>query len=256
MNNLFEGKNVIVQGITGAHGSFQTKAMLAAGTNVVAGTTPGKAGQIVEGVKVYDTVKDIQNDYTVNTSVIFVPARYAKGAILEAITAQIPLIICITEGIPVHDMLLVNQKLQGSKSTLLGPNSPGALLPGINKLGIIPANMSLKGNAAIVSRSGTLTYETMAGLTEKGIGQKYVIGIGGDVIHGMGYIECLQLFQDDPDVNQIILIGEIGGQDEIVAAAFIHQTRLCLHCRSPRSRWRPTWACRRNSWLSRRIGQR
>ena len=224
MNNLFEGKNVIVQGITGAHGSFQTKAMLAAGTNVVAGTTPGKAGQIVEGVKVYDTVKDIQNDYTVNTSVIFVPARYAKGAILEAITAQIPLIICITEGIPVHDMLLVNQKLQGSKSTLLGPNSPGALLPGINKLGIIPANMSLKGNAAIVSRSGTLTYETMAGLTEKGIGQKYVIGIGGDVIHGMGYIECLQLFQDDPDVNQIILIGEIGGQDEIVAAAFIQQS--------------------------------
>ena len=224
MNNLFQGKNVIVQGITGAHGSFQTKAMLAAGTNVVAGTTPGKAGQIVEGVKVYDTVKDIQNDYTVNTSVIFVPARYAKGAILEAITAQIPLIICITEGIPVHDMLLVNQKLQGSKSTLLGPNSPGALLPGINKLGIIPANMSLKGNAAIVSRSGTLTYETMAGLTEKGIGQKYVIGIGGDVIHGMGYIECLQLFQDDPDVNQIILIGEIGGQDEIVAAAFIQQS--------------------------------
>jgi len=224
MNNLFEGKNVIVQGITGAHGSFQTKAMIKVGTNVVAGTTPGKAGQEVDGIKVYDTVKNIQNDYTIDTSVIFVPARFAKGAILEAIDAQIPLIVCVTEGIPVHDMLIVNQKLQGSKSTLLGPNSPGALLPGINKLGIIPASMSLKGNAAIVSRSGTLTYETMAGLTEKGIGQKYVIGIGGDVIHGMGYIECLQLFQDDPDVDQIILIGEIGGQDEIIAADFIHKS--------------------------------
>jgi len=224
MNNLFEGKNVIVQGITGAHGSFQTKAMIEAGTNVVAGTTPGKAGQEVEGVKVYDIIKDIQKEYTIDTSVIFVPAKLAKGAIIEAIEAEIPLIVCVTEGIPVHDMLVVNQKLQGSKSTLLGPNSPGALLPGINKLGIIPASMSLPGNAAIVSRSGTLTYETMAGLTEKGIGQKYVIGIGGDVIYGIGYVECLQLFQDDPDVNQIILIGEIGGQDEIIAADFIQQS--------------------------------
>jgi len=221
MTNLFEGKNVIVQGITGAHGSFQTKAMLAAGTNIIAGTTPGKAGQQVEGVPVYDSITDIQRDHEVNTSVIFVPAPYAKGAILEAIAANIPLIVCITENIPVHDMLIVHQKLKDSQSTLLGPNSPGALLPGINKLGIIPASMSLKGNAAIVSRSGTLTYETMAGLTEQGIGQKYVIGIGGDVIHGMGYIECLQLFQDDPDVDQIILIGEIGGQEENAAADYI-----------------------------------
>lgn len=224
MHNVFSGKNVIVQGITGAHGSFQTKAMVEAGTNVVAGTTPGKAGQVVEGIKVYNTVKDIQKEYTIDTSVIFVPARFAKGAIVEAIEAQIPLIVCITEGIPVHDMLIVNQKVQASKSTLLGPNSPGALIPGINKLGIIPASMSLPGKAAIVSRSGTLTYETMAGLTEKGIGQKYVIGIGGDVIHGMGYIDCLQLFQDDPDVDQIILIGEIGGQDEIAAAHFIKES--------------------------------
>jgi len=224
MSNLFSGKNVIVQGITGAHGSFQTKAMVAAGTNVVAGTTPGKAGQEVDGIRVYNTVKDIQKEHTIDTSVIFVPARFAKGAIVEAIDAQIPLIVCVTEGIPVHDMLVVHQKLQGSKSTLLGPNSPGALLPGINKLGIIPANMSLQGNAAIVSRSGTLTYETMAGLTEKGIGQKYVIGIGGDVIHGMVYIECLQLFQNDPGVDKIILIGEIGGQEEITAANFIQQS--------------------------------
>jgi succinyl-CoA synthetase alpha subunit len=223
MNNLFAGKNVIVQGITGAHGSFQTKAMLAASTNIIAGTTPGKAGQEVEGVPVYDSIKDIQATNQVDITVIFVPAPYAKGAILEAITAQIPLIVCITEGIPVHDMLAINEKLKISHSTLLGPNSPGALLPGVNKLGIIPAAMSLKGNAAIVSRSGTLTYETMAGLTDKGIGQKYVIGIGGDVIHGMGYKECLELFENDPDVDQIVLIGEIGGQDEIDAAVYIKE---------------------------------
>jgi len=223
MNNLFEGKSVIVQGITGAHGSFQTKAMLAAGTNIIAGTTPGKAGQEVEGIKVYDAIKDIQATHQVDISVIFVPAPYAKGAILEAITADIPLIVCITEGIPIHDMLTINKILKTSNSTLLGPNSPGALIPGGNKLGIIPADMSLKGNTAIVSRSGTLTYETMAGLTNKGIGQKYVIGIGGDVIHGIGYKECLQLFQDDPDVDKILLIGEIGGQDEIEAAEFIKE---------------------------------
>ncbi len=224
MNSLFEGKNVIVQGITGVHGSFQTKAMLAAGTNVVAGTTPGKAGQQIEGVTVYDTVKDIQKDHSIDITVIFVPARFAKGAILEAIAAEIPLIICITEGIPVHDMLIVHKQLEGSKSTLLGPNSPGALLPGLNKLGIIPADMSLPGKVAIVSRSGTLTYETMASLTDKGIGQKYVIGIGGDVVHGMGYIDCLTLFQEDPDVDKIILIGEIGGQEEIAAADFIRES--------------------------------
>jgi len=223
MNNLFAGKNVIVQGITGAHGSFQTKAMLAAGTNVIAGTTPGKAGQEVEGVKVYDAIKDIQKTNHIDISVIFVPAPYAKGAILEAITADIPLIICITEGIPVHDMLEVNKHLKTSRSTLLGPNSPGALLPGINKLGIIPAAMSLKGSAAIVSRSGTLTYETTAGLTSRGVGQKYVIGIGGDIVHGMGYRECLELFEADPEVDQIILIGEIGGQDEIEAATYIKE---------------------------------
>jgi len=224
MTNLFEGNNVIVQGITGAHGSFQTKAMLAAGTNVIAGVTPGKAGQKVEGVMVYDSIKAIQETQTVDITVIFVPAPYAKAAILEAIAAHVPLIICITEGIPIHDMLVVNKALKSSNSTLLGPNSPGALLPGSNKLGIIPASMSLKGTAAIVSRSGTLTYETMAGLTAKGVGQKYVIGIGGDIIHGMGYRESLELFEKDPEVDQIILIGEIGGQDEIEAAAYIQQS--------------------------------
>jgi len=224
MSNLFTGKNVIVQGITGVHGSFQTKAMLAAGTNIVAGTTPGKGGQEIEGIKVYNSINELKEDHTVDISVIFVPAARAKGAILEAIIAKVPLIICITEGIPVHDMLVVNAVLQTSSSKLLGPNSPGALLPGINKLGIIPASMSLKGNTAIVSRSGTLTYETMSSLTDKGVGQRYVIGIGGDTIHGMGYKECLRLFEDDPDVDQIILIGEIGGQDEIEAARFIKES--------------------------------
>jgi len=221
MSNIFAGQNVIVQGITGSHGSFQTKAMLDAGTHIVAGTTPGKAGQEVEGVKVYDAIKDIPDH--IDISVIFVPAPYAKGAILEAINAEVPLVVCITEGIPVHDMLAINERLKNSATKLLGPNSPGALLPGINKLGIIPASMSLKGNTAIVSRSGTLTYETMAGLTEKGIGQKYVIGIGGDMIHGIGYKDCLELFDLDLDVDQIILIGEIGGQDEIEAATYIKE---------------------------------
>lgn len=224
MPNLFEGKNVIVQGITGSHGAFQTKSMIAAGTNVVAGTTPGKGGQTVENTPVYNSIEDLQKDYTVDVSVVFVPAPHAKAAIIEAIEAHIPLIVCVTENIPVHDMLVVNEKLSRSAtSTLLGPNSPGALLPGINKLGIIPTAPSLQGNTAIVSRSGTLTYETMAGLTEQGIGQKYVIGIGGDTIHGIGYKACLQLFQDDPDVTKIVMIGEIGGQEEIDAAVFIKE---------------------------------
>jgi len=224
MNNIFEGKNVIVQGITGAHGSFQTKAMLAAGTNIIAGTSPGKAGQKVENTPVYNSIEDIQKDHTVDISVIFVPAPFAKAAILEAIDAQVPLIVCITEGVPIHDMLVVNERLaRSATSTLLGPNSPGALLPGVNKLGIIPAAMSQEGKVAIVSRSGTLTYETMAGLTEKNIGQRYVIGIGGDMVHGIGYKACLRLFQDDPEVEKIILIGEIGGQEEIDAAIFMKE---------------------------------
>ena len=224
MSNIFEGKSVIIQGITGAHGSFQTKAMLDAGTNVIAGTTPGKGGQSVEDVPVYNSIKDLQKDHTVDVSVVFVPAPHAKAALIEAIDARIPLIVCVTEGIPVHDMLKVNEKLRMSATTtLLGPNSPGALLPGINKLGIIPTAPSLKGTTAIVSKSGTLTYETMAGLSEKGIGQKYVVGIGGDMVHGMGYKACLQLFQDDPDVDRIIMIGEIGGQEEIDAAVFIKE---------------------------------
>jgi len=220
-SQLLSAKNVIVQGITGTHGRFQTGAMLAAGTNVVAGTTPGKAGQIVEGVPVYDSIVDVRQHHTVDISVIFVPAPFAKAAIIEAIKAEVPLIICITEGVPIHDMLVIKQLLKNSQSILLGPNSPGLIMPGVNKLGIIPANMSLVGHTAIVSRSGTLTYETMAGLTARGIGQRYVIGIGGDPVRGTGFIECLELFESDPEVDRIILIGEIGGTDEQAAADYI-----------------------------------
>jgi len=221
MNSLFTAKNVLVQGITGKHGSFQTKAMISAGTNVVAGTTPGKGGESVEGVPVYNSIIEAQQQHTIETTVIFVPAAYAKGAILEAIDALIPFIVCVTEGIPIHDMLVIKKRLAGSTSVLLGPNSPGLLIPGSNKLGIIPAALSLAGSAAIVSRSGTLTYEAMAGLTSRSIGQRYVIGIGGDQIHGIGYRECLEVFQNDPAVNRIILIGEIGGTEELDALEYI-----------------------------------
>lgn len=218
--SLFTG-NVIVQGITGSHGAFHTRAMVAAGTKVVAGVTPGKAGQDVDGIPVYNSIADSKKDFEVNISVIFVPAAHAKGAILEAIKAEVPLIVCITEGVPVHDMMYIKQHLMDSKSRLIGPNCPGVILPGRAKLGIIPASMGLPGKVGIVSRSGTLTYEAMAGLTERGIGQKYVIGIGGDPIRGTNFTECLELFQNDPEVDQIVMIGEIGGTDEYKAADFV-----------------------------------
>lgn len=218
---LLTGKNVIVQGITGSQGAFHAASMRAAGTHVIAGTSPKKAGQVIDGFPVYASIKDIQQDFVVDATVIFVPAAHAKGAILEAITAQIPLIICITEGVPIHDMLTIKKRLSESQSTLIGPNSPGFLMPGGNKLGIIPAQMGLAGTVGIVSRSGTLTYEAMAGLTERGIGQKYVIGIGGDPIKQVNFIECLNLFEKDSEVDRIVMIGEIGGTDEHLAAAHI-----------------------------------
>ena len=219
--SLLSGGNVIVQGITGSHGAFHTRAMVAAGTNIVAGTSPGKAGQDIDGIPVYNSIADIQADMRVDTTVIFVPAAHAKGAILEAIDAQVPLIVCITEGIPIHDMLQIKQHLEKSRSRLIGPNCPGIIMPGKTKLGIIPANLSLPGTVGIVSRSGTLTYEAMASLTQRGIGQKYVVGIGGDPISGTSFTDCLELFQNDPDVDKIILIGEIGGTTEYDAADYI-----------------------------------
>lgn len=195
--------------------------MIQAGTNIVAGTSPHKAGQTIDSIPIYKTVADLKQKYDVDISIIFVPAAFAKGAIIEAINADIPLIVCITEGIPIHDMLQIKQYLVGKRSRLIGPNCPGVLVPGINKLGIIPATMGLSGSIGIVSRSGTLTYEAMACLTAKNIGQKYVIGIGGDPIRGTNFIECLDLFENDLDVSTIVMIGEIGGQDEQLAAKYI-----------------------------------
>ncbi len=218
---LFDGNNVIVQGITGHHGAFHTRAMVAAGTSVIAGTSPTKAGSTVDEIPVYDSITSIKQDHAVDASVIFVPAPFAKGAILEAISAEVPLIVCITEGIPIHDMLVINKRLKDSKSRLIGPNCPGILLPGKLKLGIIPASLGLPGTVGLVSRSGTLTYEVVAGLSRRGVGQKYVIGIGGDPIKGTSFVDCIALFQNDPEVTSIVMVGEIGGTEEIEAASFI-----------------------------------
>lgn len=222
-SDIFTAKNVIVQGITGTHGAFHTAAMRAAGTNIVAGTSPNKAGQTIDGVPVYASIADIQKDFTVDISVIFVPAPFAKTALLEAIDAGVPLVVCITEGVPVHDMLAVKARADAAGVRIIGPNCPGVLLPGGNKLGIIPASMGLPGSVGIVSRSGTLTYEAAANLTARGIGQKYIIGIGGDRVRGTDFIDCLELFKNDPDVTSIVLIGEIGGTSEQAAASYIQQ---------------------------------
>lgn len=195
--------------------------MVAYGTHIVAGVTPGKGGTTINAIPVYNSIADVKRDMPVDASVIFVPAPFAKGALLEAIEAEVPLIVCITEHIPVHDMLLVQERLKRSRSTLIGPNCPGVLTPGSQLLGIIPAALSAPGDTAVVSRSGTLTYEAMDLLTKAGFGQKYVIGIGGDMIRGTNFIECLELFEKDPDVTRIVMIGEIGGTDEQRAADYI-----------------------------------
>ena len=219
--DIFRDKHVIVQGITGKNGSFHTGRMLASGTHIVGGTSPNQSVTEVHGVPVFRTIREIQAQQPVDISVIFVPAAHAKAAIMEAIDAEVPLIICITEGVPVHDMLHIKQRLATSSSILIGPNCPGVLIPGVHNLGIIPAALATPGHTAIVSRSGTLTYEAMSLLTQAGIGQRYVIGIGGDMIGGSSFIDCLQLFEQDAAVEQIVLIGEIGGTSEIAAADYI-----------------------------------
>ena len=223
--SLLTPQHVIVQGITGQHGTFHTKKMLEAGTHIVAGVTPKKGGQFVDEIPVFNSIEEVKKHSAIDATVIFVPAPFAKAAIIEAIDAQISLIVCITENIPQHDMLFVKQRLSSSKSRLIGPNCPGILLPANDiKLGIIPKEMGTAGGVGIVSRSGTLTYEAAAGLTARGIGQKYVIGIGGDPIHGTSFTDCLELFEKDKEVDSIIVIGEIGGSSEIQAAEFIESS--------------------------------
>ena len=220
---LFIRRNVIIQGITGSSGTAHTKNMLAYGTRIVGGTSPNQQIKDIYGVPVYRTIADIRTKHDVDISIIFVPAPHAKAAVLEAIDAHIPLIICITENIPVHDMLYITQRLACSSSVLVGPNCPGVLIPGVHSLGIIPATLATPGDTAIASRSGTLTYEAMSLLTQRGFGQKYIIGIGGDMVRGISFTDCLDLFEHDPDVARIIMIGEIGGTSEITAADHIKQ---------------------------------
>lgn len=218
---LRDNPAVIVQGITGTHGSFHTQAMLAAGTRIVAGVTPGKAGQSVHDVPVYNTVAEARATHAATMSVLFVPAPHAKAALEEAIAAGITFIVCVTEGIPVHDMRTVLATAKAKGVTIIGPNCPGILLPGVMKLGIIPEVTGAPGHVAIVSRSGTLTYEAAAGLTSEGIGQRCIVGIGGDMLQGTDFVACLQAFEADPHVNAVVLIGEIGGHAEQAAATYI-----------------------------------
>lgn len=220
---LFTRRNIVIQGITGSGGTAHAKNMLAYGTQIIGGTSPNQQIKDVYGIPVYRTIADIQAKHDVDTSIIFVPAPHAKAAVLEAIDAHIPLIICITENIPVHDMLYITQRLAHSPSVLVGPNCPGVLIPGVHSLGIMPTALATPGDTAIVSRSGTLTYEAMSLLTQRGFGQKYIIGIGGDMVRGMGFTDCLNLFERDPDVTRIVMIGEIGGTSEITAADHIKQ---------------------------------
>jgi succinyl-CoA synthetase alpha subunit len=213
---------LIVQGITGNEGIFHTRAMVSYGTNVVAGVTPGKGGEWVdEKIPVFDSVKLAVDATDANTSIIFVPARFAADAILEATDAGLPFIVCITEGIPVSDMMRVRNYIDQKKVRLLGPNCPGLLTPGEAKVGIIPGDIAIKGNVGVVSRSGTLTYEVLYALKQVGMGASTCVGIGGDPVNGTNFIDVLELFEEDPQTEKVVLIGEIGGNDEEKAADFI-----------------------------------
>lgn len=223
--SIFIDKNtrLLVQGITGHEGQFHTQQMLAYGTNVVAGVTPGKGGEWVQNgkVPVFDTVKAAVDTTGANATVIFVPARGTPDAMLEAADAGIPLIICITEGVPVQDMMRVRSYLDQKDVRLIGPNCPGVLTPGEAKAGIIPNNISIPGDVGIVSRSGTLTYEVLYALMLKNMGASTCVGIGGDPVNGTNFIDVLELFEADPHTDRVVLIGEIGGTDEEKAARFI-----------------------------------
>jgi succinyl-CoA synthetase alpha subunit len=212
---------VLVQGITGATGAFHTKQMLDYGTNIVAGVTPGKQGQQVEGVPVYNTVYEAVQKEGANASVVYVPPAFAADAIMECVDAGVDLVVAITEGIPILDMVKVKRLMEGSKTRLVGPNCPGVITPGECKIGIMPGYIHEPGKIGVVSRSGTLTYEAVAQLTSLGLGQSTCVGIGGDPVNGTNFIDLLRLFQEDPGTQAVVLIGEIGGTAEEEAALFI-----------------------------------
>ncbi len=212
---------LLVQGITGREGSFHTTQMVEYGTNVVAGVTPGGRGKSVAEVPVFDTVADAVAETGANASIIYVPARFAPDAVYEAVDAGIPFVVCITEGIPVSDMVPVAAYVKAKGARLLGPNCPGLITPGEAKVGIMPGSIHAPGPVGLVSRSGTLTYEVVDALTRAGLGQSTAVGIGGDPVIGTSFVDALRLFQDDPATEAIVIIGEIGGSDEEDAARFI-----------------------------------
>jgi succinyl-CoA synthetase alpha subunit len=212
---------LLVQGITGAQGRFHTGQMLAYGSNIVAGVTPRKGGARVEGIPVFDTVEEAARSTGANASVIFVPPAAAADSILEAVDARLDFTVCITEGIPVLDMVRVKRHMQDKTTKLIGPNCPGVISPDLCKAGIMPGNIHRRGHVGVVSRSGTLTYEAVDQLTRLGLGQSTAIGIGGDPVKGLGFTDVLSLFEADPDTCAVVLIGEIGGEEEQKAAAWI-----------------------------------
>ncbi len=219
---LEKNTRAIVQGITGNQGSFHTKRMLEYGTDIVAGVTPGKGGKKVEGIPVYNSVKEALEEHKEEWSVIFVPAKFAKSAAVEALDNNLNIVI-ITEGIPVHDAIDIMKKANEKKLSVIGPNCPGIMSPGASKLGIMPGHIFKPGKVGVISRSGTLTYEIVDSLTQSGLGQSTVIGVGGDAVIGIDFVEALKLFEKDKETEQVVIIGEIGGDMEERTASFIKQ---------------------------------